>query len=97
TSAYTASKHAVVGLTKALALEVAPAGVRVVAVGPGAMRTPMLMEAFGDQAEAFAQAIPLGRLSDPHEVAELVAFLASDRASYCTGALYMADGGLTTG
>jgi 3alpha(or 20beta)-hydroxysteroid dehydrogenase len=68
TSAYTASRHAVIGLTRALALEVAPHGVRVVAVGPGAMRTPMLTAAFGEQTEAFAAQIPLGRLSDPTEV-----------------------------
>jgi 3alpha(or 20beta)-hydroxysteroid dehydrogenase len=96
-SAYTAAKHGVVGMTKALALEVAPAGVRVMAVCPGAMRTPMLSEAFGEQMEAFAGGIPLGRLSDPAEVGEVVAFAASDRASYCTGAVWMADGGLTTG
>lgn len=95
TSAYTSTKHAVVGLTRALALEVAPRGVRVVAVGPGSMRTPMLTEAFGDQVEAFAQQVPLGRLAEPSEVGELIAFLASDRASYCTGGVYMADGGLT--
>ena len=96
-SAYTAAKHGVIGMTKALALEVAPAGVRVMAVCPGAMRTPMLSEAFGEQMEAFAGGIPLGRLSDPAEVGEVVAFAASDRASYCTGAVWMADGGLTTG
>ena len=96
-SAYTAAKHAVVGMTRALALEVARAGVRVMAVCPGAMRTPMLSEAFGEQMEAFAGGIPLGRLSDPAEVGEVVAFAASDRASYCTGAVWMADGGLTTG
>src|SRR5581483_10663263 len=94
-SAYTAAKHGVIGMTKALALEVAPAGVRVMAVCPGAMRTPMLSEAFGEQMEAFAGGIPLGRLSDPAEVGEVVAFAASDRASYCTGAVWMADGGLT--
>lgn len=96
-SAYTAAKHGVIGMTKALALEVAPAGVRVMAVCPGAMRTPMLSEAFGEQMEAFAGGIPLGRLADPAEVGEVVAFAASDRASYCTGAVWMADGGLTTG
>lgn len=95
TSAYTSAKHAVIGLTRALALEVAPRGVRVVAVGPGSMRTPMLTEAFGDQAEEFARQVPLGRLAEPSEVGELIAFLASNRASYCTGGVYMADGGLT--
>jgi 3alpha(or 20beta)-hydroxysteroid dehydrogenase len=96
-SAYTAAKHGVVGMSKALALEVAPSGVRVMAVCPGAMRTPMLSEAFGEQMEAFAGGIPMGRLSDPAEVGEVVAFAASDRASYCTGAVWMADGGLTAG
>ena len=96
-SAYTAAKHGVVGMTKALALEVAPSGVRVMAVCPGAMRTPMLSEAFGEQMEAFADGIPMGRLSEPAEVGEVVAFAASDRASYCTGAVWLVDGGLTTG
>jgi NAD(P)-dependent dehydrogenase (short-subunit alcohol dehydrogenase family) len=78
-----------------LALEYAPAGIRINAVCPGAMRTPMLQESFGDQVDAFAAHVPLGRLAEPREVAEVVAFVASERASFCVGATFVADGGMT--
>lgn len=97
TAAYTAAKHGVLGLSRALALEYAAKGIRINAVCPGAMQTPMLQESFGDQMDAFASHIPLGRLAAPREVAELVAFVASERASYCVGATFVADGGLTVG
>jgi 3alpha(or 20beta)-hydroxysteroid dehydrogenase len=97
TAAYTAAKHGVLGLSRSLALEYASRGIRINTVCPGAMRTPMLRDSFGDQMEAFAGHIPLGRLSDPHEVAEVVSFVASARASYCIGATFVADGGLTVG
>lgn len=97
TAAYTAAKHGVLGLTRALALEYAPRGIRINAVCPGAMRTPMLQTSFGEQMESFAAHVPVGRLADPREVAELVSFVASPRASYCVGATFMADGGLTVG
>lgn len=97
TAAYTAAKHGLLGLTRALALEYAPRGIRINAVCPGPMRTPMLEVSFGGRMEAFAEHVPAGRLADPHEVAELVSFIVSPRASYCVGATFVADGGLTVG
>jgi 3alpha(or 20beta)-hydroxysteroid dehydrogenase len=97
TAAYTAAKHGLLGLTRAMALEYASVGIRINAVSPGAMRTPMLQNSFGEQMEAFADHIPIRRLADPHEVAEAVAFLASSRASFCIGANFVVDGGLTVG
>jgi 3alpha(or 20beta)-hydroxysteroid dehydrogenase len=96
-AAYTAAKHGVLGLTRALALEYAATGIRINAVCPGAMKTPMLRLAFGEQMESFASHVPAGRLSDPHEVAEVVSFLASPRASYCIGVAFVVDGGMTAG
>jgi 3alpha(or 20beta)-hydroxysteroid dehydrogenase len=96
-AAYTTAKHGLLGLTKALALEYAPYGVRINAVSPGAMHTPMFARAIGDHLAAYTQGIPLRRVSDPTEVAEVVCFLASSRASYCTGANVVVDGGLTVG
>jgi 3alpha(or 20beta)-hydroxysteroid dehydrogenase len=96
-AAYTAAKHGVLGLTRALALEYAAMGIRINAVCPGAMKTPMLRIAFGEQMESFGSHVPVGRLSDPHEVAEVVSFLASPRASYCIGAAFVVDGGMTVG
>ena len=91
-SAYVASKHGVVGLTKTAALEYATRGIRINAVGPGFIETPIL----GDDPEALAQLAalhPVGRLGQPQEVGDLVAWLASARASLVTGAYYPVDGG----
>jgi meso-butanediol dehydrogenase/(S,S)-butanediol dehydrogenase/diacetyl reductase len=98
-AAYTASKHAVVGLTKEMALELGEKGIRVNAVGPGVIRTAMTESYFADP--AYAQRIrnlhAMARWGEPDEIAKAILFLASDDASFCTGSILMADGGWTAG
>jgi NAD(P)-dependent dehydrogenase (short-subunit alcohol dehydrogenase family) len=89
--AYVAAKHGAVGLTKAAALELAPAKIRVVAVQPAYIRTPLI----AGLEEAVLPLHPIGRLGEAEEVASLVAWLASDEASFVTGAGYLVDGGYT--
>ena len=95
---YAASKGAVVTLTKALALEAAPLGVRVVAIAPVATHTPMLSPFMNEEVDAEALAryvdtIPLGRLNEPEDIAAAVVFLASDDAAMITGTCVEIDGG----
>lgn len=94
TMAYVASKFAVRGMTKVAALELAANGIRVNAVCPGEIDTPMAAEVSGAAVPDFT-AIPLGRMGRPEEVSYLVAFLASNESSYITGAEYVVDGGFT--
>jgi NAD(P)-dependent dehydrogenase (short-subunit alcohol dehydrogenase family) len=94
---YSASKAGVLGLTTQLAVELAPHGIRVNAVCPGVIDTPMLMLMKRDPeagARFLRESVPLGRLGRPEEVAALVLFLASEEASYITGAAIPVDGGL---
>jgi NAD(P)-dependent dehydrogenase (short-subunit alcohol dehydrogenase family) len=95
-AAYTASKHAIVGLTKTAALEYAKAGIRINAVCPGAIRTPTLERFVGQAPQLVAQIVamePIGRLGTPEEVAEAVIWLCSDGASFVIGTAMMVDGG----
>ena len=90
---YSASKAAIIGLTKGLAKELGPSGIRVNCVAPGPILTDMLTQYDFIDLDAVAEDTLLGRLGKPEEVAELFAFLASDRASYITGQIIGCDGG----
>jgi NAD(P)-dependent dehydrogenase (short-subunit alcohol dehydrogenase family) len=102
-SAYITSKHAVVGLMRTAALEGAKKKIRVNTVNPGPTETRMmrsLEEGFAPEApaqakEGFAMGLPLHRYGAPEEVSQLMLFLASDESSYCTGGVYMVDGGMS--
>jgi meso-butanediol dehydrogenase / (S,S)-butanediol dehydrogenase / diacetyl reductase len=105
-AAYATSKGAIHSLTRALALDHAADNIRVNSISPGSIRTPMLARSAAHFApdltaeEAFARfgaAHPLKRIGTPEEVAELAAFLASDKAGFCTGGDYLVDGGLLAG
>ena len=110
-SAYTTSKHAVIGMMRTAALECAPMGIRVNTVNPAPIETRMMRSleemrvAAADDSEvtvertkqAYSARIPLQRYGNPEEVARLMMFLASDDSSYCTGGVYMIDGGRSAG
>ena len=98
-AAYTASKFAVRGLSKTAAIELGPLGIRVNTVVPGPTKTKMT-ERKGwtdEQRDAVYAGYPLGRMAEASEIADVVVFLASDEASFCTGADFVADGGVTAG
>jgi NAD(P)-dependent dehydrogenase (short-subunit alcohol dehydrogenase family) len=94
-AAYVSAKHGVLGLTQTAALEYSKVGIRVNAVGPAFIRTPMIAGVIADPGavQALTAAHPIGRLGQPEEVAELVLWLSSEKASFVTGSYYPADGG----
>lgn len=92
---YNAAKHGVVGLTKTAALEYSKDGVRVNAIGPGYIDTPLLENLDREVYNGLVDLHPIGRLGKAEEVAELVLFLASDKASFVTGSYHLVDGGYT--
>jgi len=94
-TAYVAAKHAVIGLTKTAAVEYAEEGIRVNAVCPGYIVTRMTAPTREKRSEAIIARTPMRRFGEPREIAEMVVWLCSDRASYVTGAAYEVDGGLT--
>ncbi|MDP6215199.1 MAG: SDR family oxidoreductase, partial [Acidimicrobiales bacterium] len=94
---YSASKAGLVGLGRSLAKEFSSRGITVNIVAPGPILTDMLAALPEEQQASYAEAVPLGRLGQPGEVAEVVRFLASDGAAYVTGAVVPVDGGLFMG
>ncbi|HZZ45533.1 MAG TPA: SDR family NAD(P)-dependent oxidoreductase [Pseudonocardia sp.] len=96
--AYTASKHAVIGLTKALAAEFGPDNVRVNAVCPGVIETPLTESYFGDEniVRGLRSVHTLGRWGTPDEIASVIEFLCGSQAAFCTGSVFTADGGFTS-
>jgi NAD(P)-dependent dehydrogenase (short-subunit alcohol dehydrogenase family) len=95
---YTASKGAVLSMSRELAVQFARQGVRVNALCPGPVETPLLLRIFGDDPAAYERRrihLPMGRLAKPREIVNAALFLASDESSYVNGATFLVDGGLT--
>ncbi|MDY6781211.1 MAG: SDR family oxidoreductase [Cyanobacteriota bacterium] len=93
-SVYTATKHAVTGMTKAAALEYAQQGIRINAVAPGPIETPLLEVGTGGDPHSYSGFVPMGRIGQPEEVANAVVWLCSDAASFVTGHTLPVDGGV---
>ncbi len=93
-SLYVATKHAVTGMTKAAALDYAKRNVRVNAVGPGPVETPLLHKGTGGDPHSYAAFVPMGRIGQPEEIADAVVWLLSDEARYVTGHTLPIDGGV---
>jgi meso-butanediol dehydrogenase / (S,S)-butanediol dehydrogenase / diacetyl reductase len=97
---YTASKHAVIGLVRCLAMDYGPLGIRSNVVCPGFVQTPMIDRIFrevGEDSAEWKSKVPLRRFCTPEEVANVISHLASDEASYTNGSVYMIDGGVNVG
>jgi NAD(P)-dependent dehydrogenase (short-subunit alcohol dehydrogenase family) len=93
-SLYTATKHAVTGMTKAAALDYAKRNIRVNAVGPGPVETPLLAKGTGGNPHSYASFVPMGRIGQPEEIADAVVWLLSDEARFVTGHTLPVDGGV---
>jgi NAD(P)-dependent dehydrogenase (short-subunit alcohol dehydrogenase family) len=93
-SLYVATKHAVTGMTKAAALDYAKQNIRVNAVGPGPVETPLLAKGTGGDPHSYAAFVPMGRIGQPDEIADAVVWLLSDEARYVTGHTLPVDGGV---
>ena len=93
-SLYVATKHAVTGMTKAAALDYAKQNIRVNAVGPGPVETPLLAKGTGGDPHSYAAFVPMGRIGQPDEIADAVVWLLSDEAHYVTGHTLPVDGGV---
>jgi NAD(P)-dependent dehydrogenase (short-subunit alcohol dehydrogenase family) len=94
-SIYAASKFAIEGITKTAALEVAKAGIRVNAIAPGTVETAMFRRVAGESADSWVSTFPIARPGRPEEIANLIVFIASDKAGYMTGEILTIDGGLS--